>query len=265
MSEALAALAASPGIAIGAALLAALLGTLFWEARRPARRFGEPPAARVGANYGLLLTTQACGVAIIPLAGWVAALVGGSAPPDVGFWPSALLALLVIDATHWGLHWAEHRVAWLWRVHAVHHSDAVYDASVAFRFHPIEAALVAIATAAAAALARLSPEGMLLAVVVTTALNVIQHANAELPAPLERALRLILITPDLHRQHHADTQALAACNYATVLSLWDRMAGTLRVPARGQPVRFGLCDEPAQRFMGVWGLLAAPFRRPVAA
>lgn len=265
MSELLEALVARPGLATGSALLIALAGTLVWEARRPARRFSDAPAARVGANYGLLLANQAAGPIIVPLTATIAALLGGARSPAIGFWPSALLALLVVDAVHWVAHWVQHRQAMLWRVHAVHHSDASFDSSLSFRFHPVETLLVAALTTAAATLARLSPEGLVFAVAVSTAWTVFEHANARLPDRLERALRTVFVTPDLHRLHHADSPARGACNYGTVLSVWDRLAGTLRLPSAGQPERFGLRDDPGQESLNVFHLLAAPFRRRAAA
>lgn len=265
MPELLEALVARPGLATGSALLIALAVTLLWEGQRPARRFADAPAVRVGANYGLLLANQAAGVVIVPLTGLIAALLGGTPTLAIGFWPSAMMALLVVDAVHWAVHWVQHQQALLWRVHAVHHSDAAFDSSLSFRFHPLEVVLVAAVTASAATLARLTPEGLMFAVVVSTAWTVLEHANARFPARLERMLTVVFITPDLHRLHHAETPARGACNYGTVLSVWDRVAGTLRLPSAGEPERFGLRDDPGQESLNLMRLLAAPFRRRAAA
>jgi len=261
------ALAGRPGLLTSLVLLAALALTLIWESWRRYKSFPEAPPSRLAGNYGLLLVNHAAAFLIAPASAALAAVAAAALSPaggplaGLGFGWQAVLSLLVFDLAAWLLHRALHANAWLWRVHEVHHTDTVFDTALAFRFHPLEVALVACVTTALVAVLGLPPAAVLVAICITTAHNVFVHANARLPGAAERCLSWICITPDLHRLHHAEEQQASACNYGTVLSVWDRMAGTLRVePA---PARFGVLGGRGQQDAPAWRLLLAPFRRRV--
>jgi sterol desaturase/sphingolipid hydroxylase (fatty acid hydroxylase superfamily) len=177
-------------------------------------------------------------------------------------WVEGALAFLFLDLAIWAQHLVTHKVPLLWRFHRVHHADGDFDVTTAIRFHPIEIAvsmLVKIAVIYA-----LGPAAAAV-VVFEVALNgtaLFNHANLALPPHLDRALRLVLVTPDMHRVHHSTIRAEHDTNFGFCLSVWDRLFRTYRAqPDKGHDaMTIGLQwqdDRPTQ--LG-WSLLL-PFRK----
>lgn len=250
------------------ALVFALIAAALWERWRPLLHFqGDDGPRRVG-NYGLLGVNYALGYAIVPAAAvisaWVAQAWGIGLLPQLAL-PAPLqwlIAILAIDLLGWLLHWSMHHVALLWRFHQVHHNDLEFDSSLGLRFHPLETAYVALATALGVALLGLPPEAVLVSGVLTTVHNFFGHANASLPAPLESWLRRAVITPDLHRVHHSADQAEAMANFGIVFSFWDRLFGSLRSARAFTPDDFGLSTDRDPARLSLPRLLWLPLRRP---
>jgi sterol desaturase/sphingolipid hydroxylase (fatty acid hydroxylase superfamily) len=177
-------------------------------------------------------------------------------------WVEGAFAILILDLAIWTQHLVTHKVPVLWRFHRVHHADGDFDVTTAIRFHPIEIAasmLVKIAVIYA-----LGPSAAAV-VVFEIALNgtaLFNHANLALPAWADRTLRLLLVTPDMHRVHHSAEREEHNSNFGFCLSVWDRIFRTYRAqPARGHDaMTIGLewqDDAPAQ--LG-WSLML-PFRK----
>jgi sterol desaturase/sphingolipid hydroxylase (fatty acid hydroxylase superfamily) len=215
-------------------MLVGFLAVAAWEHARPWQAASPRLEGRWAVNFGLWVCTHASGYLIVPLVGVITAWCVGLSP-----WPGlhaagspvllqALAVFIALDAARWATHAAMHRWGWLWRIHRVHHSDEAFDVTVAVRFHPGEALLYGCVTAATVALLGVHPMAVLAAEAVFILHNLFCHANARLPARAERWLSAWMVTPDLHRVHHAEAPALYNLNFGTVLSVWDRMAGTLR-------------------------------------
>ena len=173
-----------------------------------------------------------------------------------------VLGFLLIDLYQYGFHVASHRFRWLWRLHAVHHSDTDVDASTALRFHPLEAALqYGLLTWMLLLLGvPLWVEGARAA--ITNPLELFQHTNHAFPAYLERLLGKVFITPPMHRLHHSTAVAERDSNYGVTLKLWDQIFGTYQEPLSATPQRFGVeaCDN--DRWQTVTGMLLTPLRLP---
>lgn len=248
-----------------AALLLGFLGVTLWEWRHPLSLVREADPHRPLANFGLLLLWQALQYVLVPasaaLAAWVAGGLGAGLLVPLGL-PLALevvVALVLLDALSWAYHWALHHQAWLWRVHQVHHNDLDYDASLAFRFHPIEPILHALLAAAVVAALGLSVAAVLLAGLIGQVHNVFVHANATLPSWLERHLNRFIVTPDWHRVHHSAVVAESMSNLAIVFTWWDRLAGTALAP---RPVpRLGMDEWRDRGELGLLNLLKLPLQR----
>jgi sterol desaturase/sphingolipid hydroxylase (fatty acid hydroxylase superfamily) len=143
-------------------------------------------------------------------------------------WASALLSVLALDFVSYGWHRANHRLAFLWRFHQVHHSDSSFTVSTGVRFHPGELFLslpIRLLTVVFLGVP-------VLAVVVFEVLfafaNLFEHGNIILPLRLERWLAGPFVTPALHRLHHARTRPELDSNFGTISTLWDRFMGTYR-------------------------------------
>jgi sterol desaturase/sphingolipid hydroxylase (fatty acid hydroxylase superfamily)/2-polyprenyl-3-methyl-5-hydroxy-6-metoxy-1,4-benzoquinol methylase len=184
--------------------------------------------------------------------------------PATGLPPlvAAVLSVLVLDLAIYGQHLVFHRVPFLWRFHRVHHADHDVDVTTGLRFHPVEIALslgwkLLLVVALGAA-----PAAVLVFEVLLNATSMFSHANVSLPSGLDRAMRLLLVTPDMHRIHHSVERAEHSSNFGFNLSWWDRVLGTYVVePAAGRrALRVGLPEFPRPEVQPLAWLLALPWR-----
>ncbi len=157
---------------------------------------------------------------------------------------STVLAILMLDAWMYVWHRANHRIAFLWRFHRLHHSDAEMDATTAVRFHLGELLIstslrLLVMLALGIALWQwLAYEMLLLPVIL------FHHSNVYFPARLDQWLRTIIVSPALHRVHHSRVKIETDSNYASVFSWWDRLGKSYRLNKDNHPIIFGL-DEKA--------------------
>ena len=235
------------GTAAGSAWLtigvAGFLLCALWETLTPDRAMERGAAKRWVNNLILYAAGVALGAAIVPQ--WISLepRLAFKAIQNAGGDVAVLVAgILGLDLLVYALHRAEHRLFFLWRFHAVHHSDSSVDASTALRHHPLEFVAVGVmmmgAAAAAGAPVWLFPVFNLVSFV--TAL--FQHVNVALPEGVERRLRAVLVSPGMHRAHHSDNPGYYNSNFGNIFSFWDRLFGSYRrIPAgEAAAVRFGI-------------------------
>lgn len=250
-----------------AALGGLLLALLLLEAIAPIHRAPREEQGRLIANFGLGLLNAAL-FAALPLSSVLAAT--WAARHDLGLFnfvaipgPAAFaMTILLRSLLAYILHVATHRVPILWRMHRIHHTDTAVDLSTGFRHHPLELLFVAACYGAFAAGLGLSPAALIAYEASAVALTLWTHANLRLPHPLERALALLVVTPAMHHVHHSARQSETDSNYGELLSLWDRLFGTLRrLDQDGlatMPIGLGpVHDRDAARLLRQ---LALPFR-----
>ncbi|MFM9940909.1 MAG: sterol desaturase family protein [Hyphomicrobiaceae bacterium] len=149
-------------------------------------------------------------------------------------WPVVLGGLVVLDFAIWLQHVASHRLGVLWRLHQVHHADIDFDVTTAIRFHPIEIGL-SMLWKIAWVLALGVPAGVVLAFeIILNGCAMFNHANVTLPIWLDRLLRTVVVTPDMHRVHHSVDPGEHHRNFGFNLSIWDRLFATyVAQPAAG--------------------------------
>ena len=243
-------------------VLACLSAHLLLGAWRPfaGRR---PGSFRV--NAALLATTMAInaafGAATLAVTAFTAARGVGLLPvvelPLAVEW---LLALVVLDLVgQYTAHFLLHRVPFLWRLHAVHHSDPHVDATTGTRHHPLDfvfretLALVALLLTGA-------PFGMYISYrLLTVFFTYFTHADVDLPPALDRVIGWLFVSPRMHKFHHHDTAPWTDRNYGNILSVWDRLFGTL-VDGDVRKVRYGLDVADARRGDDLGYQLLLPFR-----
>ncbi|MCZ4273279.1 sterol desaturase family protein [Maritalea porphyrae] len=153
---------------------------------------------------------------------------------DLPIWLEWMMAFLILDFVIWGQHWATHKIPILWRLHRVHHSDHDLDASSAIRFHPLEIVFSIFVKAAAVVI--LGAPAVLVVIFegVVNGTALFNHANYKLPIWLDRIIRPVLVTPDMHRVHHSIEVGETNSNYGFALSIWDRLFNTyIDQPAAG--------------------------------
>ncbi len=227
----------------GVWLASALLVVLAIERWRPHETLRPAWTANLGLwSIDALVMTLVCGACGFTLAAWaegrgIGLLAGASG------WLSIGLGVLGLDAVSYAWHRANHRVPLLWRFHQVHHADASFHVTTALRFHPGELILALPVRLAVILLLGVPPAGVLVFELVFGFANLVEHGNVELPRRIELSLRRVLITPALHRGHHVADWRDLNTNFGTVLSLWDRLAGTFRESEPGRRVATGLPDR----------------------
>lgn len=183
-------------------------------------------------------------------------------------WLSVLLGVMVLDLiSAWFIHWIEHKVAWMWKFHLIHHSDTHVDVTTALRHHPGESVFRAVFTIGAVFIAG-APIAVVFVYQTFSALfSQFNHANFRIPRAVDKALSWIIVTPDMHKAHHHFQQPLTDTNYGNIFSIWDRIFGTFAyVPDPGKLVYGVDTHMEEHEHNNVRNLLAIPFqpyrRRP---
>lgn len=180
--------------------------------------------------------------------------------PSVVAWTASLL---VLDLAVYAQHVAMHKVPWLWPLHRVHHADVDVDVTTGVRFHPLEYVL-SLALKAAVAAAIGAPVGaVVLFEVLLNASSMFNHANLRLPRPVDALVRLVVVTPDMHRVHHSVDRVEADHNYGFNVPWWDRLFGTYRAePQHGhETMPLGVAAFRTSADQRLDRLLVQPFKK----
>ncbi len=171
--------------------------------------------------------------------------------------------MVALDLVIYGQHVAFHKIPALWRLHRMHHTDLDIDASTGLRFHPLEMALsLGLKLAAVVALGA-APLAAVLFEVILNAVTLFNHGNMRLGKGLDRAIRALIVTPDMHRIHHSALRAETDSNYGFNLSCWDRLFGTYcAMPSKGYDgMTIGLEEFRDPKWLGIAWMLVTPFHR----
>jgi sterol desaturase/sphingolipid hydroxylase (fatty acid hydroxylase superfamily) len=177
--------------------------------------------------------------------------------PDMPWWAALTLDLLLLDLWAYVWHRANHERRFLWRFHRVHHWDEFLDTTSAVRFHPGEVLISALARAPLIVVADVNLTSILLFDSFVLASALFHHSNIRLPARLEAALRLVIVTPSHHWVHHHAVHADTDSNYGALLTVWDRMFGSWSKTARSAAMKIGVEGERERSLME---LAVAPVR-----
>jgi sterol desaturase/sphingolipid hydroxylase (fatty acid hydroxylase superfamily) len=254
------------GIFIGLFTLFAML-----EAYAPRRARRQPRQTRWFTNLSIVvidsiaLRAMAIGAPLLAIGAAIDAQslgIGLLNTIALPIWAKIVLAVLILDLAIWAQHMVSHKVPLFWRFHQMHHADRDIDVSTALRFHPFEilgSMLVKIAVVYALGA---PPVAVLVFEIILNATAMFNHANWRLPLGLDRALRLVLVTPDMHRVHHSNIRSECDSNYGFALSIWDRIFGTyIAQPSAGHDeMTVGLKWQDNQPSKLGWSLML-PFRR----
>lgn len=180
-------------------------------------------------------------------------------------WVSVVLAVLMLDAAIYFQHRVFHAVPWLWRLHRMHHADLEFDVTTALRFHPVEIVLSMMIKVAIVVLLGAPVLAVLIFEVLLNATAMFNHGNVRLPLWLDKWLRLIVVTPDMHRVHHSIIRRETDSNFGFNLPWWDRLFGTYRdQPEKGHlGMTIGIEDFRTRRDLRLDQMLIQPLRNSV--
>ena len=222
------------------------------ELALPLRQSAAPLPLRWWANLPLAMASNALGI----LGSYTLAERIGSYGASFNLFSLAaaplpgilkfIVGLLIIDAMAFLKHVLSHKIGLLWRLHQIHHSDADFDGSTGLRHHALEGFVsLCVLTFGFGLL------GMPFAIIATYGVimavhSVLSHANVAIPAWLNRVLCWIVVTPDMHRLHHAADPKLYDSNYGELFPYWDWLARTFTVKSISGQVNMplGLTNRP---------------------
>ena len=264
-------LAAKPEIRL-TAFLSVLAAMALWELAAPRRRRDIPRVIRWSNNLALdVIDTAILRLSFPILAVGVAVLAeergwGLFNIIEAPFGLAVILSMLLLDLAIYLQHVMFHAVPALWRLHRMHHADLDFDATTGLRFHPIEILIsMAIKLALVAALGP-PAVAVLLFEIILNATALFNHANINLPRPVDRWLRWIVVTPDMHRVHHSVDPRETNSNYGFNLPWWDRLMGTyVAQPAKGhEGMTISIEQFRTTRDLWVDRMLIQPLRGPAS-
>lgn len=252
--------------------LGILLAMAIWEMAAPRRRREIPRLLRWSSNLGVVVIDTllvrltfpivAVGLAVVAeQRGW-----GLFNILDAPAWIAFVVSVLALDLAIYLQHVMFHAVPALWRLHRMHHADLEFDVTTGLRFHPVEILLsMGIKLAVVAAL---GPPAVAVLVfeVLLNATAMFNHSNIAIPRAIDRVLRMIVVTPDMHRVHHSIHPSETNSNFGFNLPWWDRLLGTYRPqPREGhEAMTIGIEQFRTRRDLWLDRMLVQPLRGPAS-
>jgi sterol desaturase/sphingolipid hydroxylase (fatty acid hydroxylase superfamily) len=239
-----------------------------WELMGPRRRQTIGRGWRWPSNLGvvavntllvrILFPTTAVGLALLAEARGFGLFNVVALPP----WVAVLTSVVILDLAIYLQHVLFHAVPTLWRLHRMHHADLEFDVSTGLRFHPVEILLSMLIKFAVVAALGAPALAVLVFEVLLNATSMFNHANVRIPVGLDRVLRWLVVTPDMHRVHHSIVARETNSNFGFNLPWWDRLFGTYRAqPAAGHDaMTIGIDQFRDPRELGLDRMLVQPFR-----
>lgn len=241
----------------------------FWERLAPRRHLNTSKSLRWYSNLGLvfidtlalrlLLPVQAVGMALfVENHGW--GILNNIALP---FWMAVVIGVVGLDLVIYLQHTIFHFIPAFWRLHQVHHTDLDFDVTTGIRFHPIEILLSMGIKMATVVFLGPSAIAVILFEILLNATSMFNHGNVRLPGPIDRVLRLVVVTPEMHRVHHSVLIRETNSNFGFNLPWWDRLLGTYRAqPEAGhEGMNIGLSQFRDPKSLTLPWLLILPFIR----
>lgn len=238
------------------------------EGRFPRRERSFSRWARWPGNLGLVVLGSALARIAIP-----GAALAVAATAEARSWGlfhhvrladelAFVLAIIVLDLIIYLQHTLFHAVPVLWRLHRVHHADLDFDTTTGLRFHPAEILLsMGFKMGAVAALG--APFAAVLTFeILLNGTSIFNHANLRLPPALDRVLRRVVVTPDMHRVHHSLLLQETNSNFGFNFPWWDRVFGTYRAQPKGghEGMSLGLEQFRTKRDLRLDQMLIQPVR-----
>jgi len=238
-----------------------------WEIAAPCRELTMSKSPRWFSNLGLVVMNSVVSRLALPLTAVGAAVIGFQQGwgllnlVEWAFWCELLLAILFLDLAIYLQHVMFHAIPLFWRIHMMHHADLDFDVSTGLRFHTIEILFSGLIKLGVVFLLGPAPVAVVAFEVLLNATSMFNHGNVRLPQWLERSVRLVLVTPDMHRVHHSIVPCETNSNFGFNLPWWDYLLGTYRSqPEAGRDgIVIGLSQFRDERVERLHWMLLLPF------
>lgn len=249
-----------------------ILGMILVEALFPKKKRTQHRSPRWMTNFGLSIVSTIVMRVLFPMTaitfsiylstkGW--GLLNITPFP---LWVTITLSVILLDLCIYAQHIAFHKTPYLWRLHKVHHADRDIDASTAIRFHPLEIIISMVFKFVVILILGPHAIGVFIFEIVLNAAALFNHANIALSKRADSFIRIVLVTPDMHRVHHSILPHETNSNYGFNLSIWDRLFKTyIAQPKHGHDnMVIGLKEYQTQAPSKILWCLTLPFQaKPV--
>jgi sterol desaturase/sphingolipid hydroxylase (fatty acid hydroxylase superfamily) len=237
------------------------------ELASPRRRLTVSKPGRWGINLGIILIDT-----VIVRLLFAGAAVGVAAAARQSGWgllnylhvpilPAAMISVLLLDMVVYLQHLMFHATPVLWRLHMMHHADLDIDVSTGLRFHPIEIIISMVIKMTVIAALGPPASAVLIFEIILNGTSMFNHGNLRLPERFDSILRLLVVTPDMHRVHHSVAIRETNSNFGFNFPWWDRLVGTYRAqPVAGHTgMTIGLAQFRRPEQVTLARLLLLPF------
>jgi sterol desaturase/sphingolipid hydroxylase (fatty acid hydroxylase superfamily) len=239
-----------------------------WELAAPRRTLRESKPLRWTHNLALTVLNSVLVRAALPLAAvGVAAFAAERGTGLLNLFPvphplAILLSVLALDLAIYLQHLMFHAVPLLWRLHRMHHADLDFDVTTGARFHPIEITLSMLIKFAVILVLGPPAVAVLIFEILLNTSSTFNHGNVRIPAAIDRVLRWVVVSPDMHRVHHSIDPRETNSNFGFSLPWWDRLFGTYRAePEAGhEAMTIGIAQFRTPRELRLDRMLLQPFR-----
>ncbi|MEX1215783.1 sterol desaturase family protein [Saccharospirillum sp.] len=216
----------------GAVFIVILLAVAVWEIVAERRHQSISRRQRWPANLAIVVLDTMVVRLVFPLAGVGAAFLASERGwglfniVETPVWLALVLSVLILDLAIYFQHRLFHAIPWLWRLHRMHHADLEFDVTTGLRFHPLEILISMGIKLIAVMLLGAPAVSVIIFEVILNATSMFNHGNVNLPASVDRWLRFLLVTPDMHRVHHSIVRRETDSNFGFNIPWWDRLFGT---------------------------------------
>ncbi len=213
---------------------ALLLAIALWETVGPRRQWQLSRRSRWANHMALSVVNTLVVRLLIPIT--VAAFALTLERQGVGLlnwlnlpvWLAIVVGVLLLDLAIYTQHYFFHKIDFFWRFHRMHHTDLDFDVTTGVRFHPIEIVISMIIKFGVVVIVGPAAIAVVLFEILLNATSMFNHGNVRIPQSIDRVLRAVLVTPDMHRVHHSVVRNETDSNFGFNLSCWDRIFGTYR-------------------------------------
>ena len=243
---------------------------MLWEIVSPKRQLKISKSYRWVNNIALVVFNTLLMRLILPVATVGVALfasqyqIGLFSNVALPLWAKIILCIFIMDLVIYWQHRLFHKIPILWRLHRVHHVDQDIDVTTGSRFHPIEILLSLLIKFIIILILGVPAEAVILFEIILNGTAMFNHSNVELPKKIDKYLRWVLVTPDMHRVHHSSIKQETNSNYGFNIPHWDRIFGSyIDQPKLGHhDVKIGVQGyEDVSSTQNLFKLLIHPFSK----
>jgi len=243
-----------------------LASIFFLEGRVPFIPGRNKRLSHAGINMTFALGNAVIGIVFFEfmkaVGGWSDRMkIGLLSCPGDRFWLNIVLVVVFFDLWMYAWHRLAHEFYPVWRIHRMHHIDQSMDCTTALRFHPFEIIISYILNLPIMVLLGMNLQQYLVYQAILFFIITFHHSNIALPARWDKVLRLVVVSPNMHRVHHSQVPQETNSNYGSVFSVWDRLFHSHRERFDLNMINYGVRQFPEAYWQGIRGMFEIPLHK----